>query len=320
MRRYGPLTFSSLILAGILTGCAASQAIMIASQMVDGVSYLATGKSTTDHALSGALDEDCALHRLIEGAAVCKEKPPVPANDIQTASLAGAPVLLPDDVVEELAEDLIEGHEVSPVTGHVTGPVTGTAEPLAQQAAPEMDQKSGQSPGQVAQTSDQSARVSRGFGADMFFVPHHAGDADAPVKNKNLAGDTPILPDSAKVVPVPEKNTAAAPVADSVSTPSVGKPDKQFFIVLGSFSTRGNAQLATKQMPDSVTPVLVSHAGPRIAVADIRGRTFYRVILGPLDRPTTVQARRQFVAAGLRNTWMIAACGGVISTGCVAGH
>ena len=289
MRRYGPLVFPGLALAGFLTGCA-SPAIMIASQMVDGVSYLATGKSTTDHALSGALDEDCALHRALDGAAVCKKKSRDPASDIQTASLADAPD---------------QASQASQALGQALG-----------------------------QASGQSVQVSRGFGADMFFVPHHAGDVDDRAKNKNsknknLGGDTPAIPGTGDVGPesniaaVPDQAPSAGALAPGAVSParhSAGEPDKRFFIVLGSFSTRSNAQLAAGQMPNRVAPVLASHQGPRIAVADVRGRTFYRVILGPLDQPSTRQARRQFVAAGLGNTWTIAACGGVISTGCVAGH
>jgi hypothetical protein len=324
MRRYGPLVFPGLALAGFLTGCA-SPAIMIASQMVDGVSYLATGKSTTDHALSGALDEDCALHRALDGAAVCKKKSREPASDIQTASLADAPVTLPDGpdgAMETLSEDtpdVLVGNEVGSAVDQKTGEVPDQASQASQA---------------LGQASGQSVQVSRGFGADMFFVPHHAGDVDDRAKNKNsknknLGGDTPAIPGTGDVGPesniaaVPDQAPSAGALAPGAVSParhSAGEPDKRFFIVLGSFSTRSNAQLAAGQMPNRVAPVLASHQGPRIAVADVRGRTFYRVILGPLDQPSTRQARRQFVAAGLGNTWTIAACGGVISTGCVAGH
>ena len=76
-------------------GCA-PPAVMIASQATDGVSYLTTGKSTTDHLLSTALDEDCALHRVISGVAVCQDDQHKP---VQTASLADTPVI-GDDAAE----------------------------------------------------------------------------------------------------------------------------------------------------------------------------------------------------------------------------
>jgi hypothetical protein len=54
-----------LILA--LGGCAVvavPPAVTIASYAADGISYLATGKSLTDHAISEVADEDCVLFRV----------------------------------------------------------------------------------------------------------------------------------------------------------------------------------------------------------------------------------------------------------------
>ncbi len=39
----------------------------------DGISYLATKKSVSDHLVSKVLDKDCALHRIISKNKVCKE-------------------------------------------------------------------------------------------------------------------------------------------------------------------------------------------------------------------------------------------------------
>ncbi len=39
--------------------------------MADGVSYVATGKSTTDHAISAVAREDCALLRVVRNEAIC---------------------------------------------------------------------------------------------------------------------------------------------------------------------------------------------------------------------------------------------------------
>ena len=37
----------------------------------DGASYIATGKSTKDHAISYAMDQDCAMYRIIKGEKIC---------------------------------------------------------------------------------------------------------------------------------------------------------------------------------------------------------------------------------------------------------
>ena len=59
-----------------LAGCVAPPIITYASAALDGVSFVATGKSVGDHALSARVDEDCALLRAVterDVKAVCRE-------------------------------------------------------------------------------------------------------------------------------------------------------------------------------------------------------------------------------------------------------
>ena len=59
----------------LLMGCAAIPAPLIALSHVhtgaDVVSVIATGKTTTDHAISKILNKDCVLFRLIKGKKIC---------------------------------------------------------------------------------------------------------------------------------------------------------------------------------------------------------------------------------------------------------
>jgi cell division septation protein DedD len=55
-----------------LSGCGLPPAVTIASYAADGVSYLVTGKTVTDHGISAATGQDCAvIGHLIEGKPVC---------------------------------------------------------------------------------------------------------------------------------------------------------------------------------------------------------------------------------------------------------
>ena len=60
---------------GLLGGCAVPTAVTVASLAADGVSYAATGKSVTDHGLSAATGEDCALLRVFQHRSVCHGDP-----------------------------------------------------------------------------------------------------------------------------------------------------------------------------------------------------------------------------------------------------
>ena len=58
-----------------LSGCivALPPAIQLASLALDGVSYASTGKSVTDHAISGITDQDCAVARVLKGDDICTQ-------------------------------------------------------------------------------------------------------------------------------------------------------------------------------------------------------------------------------------------------------
>ncbi|MGE5146245.1 MAG: SPOR domain-containing protein [Candidatus Eiseniibacteriota bacterium] len=102
-------------LASALAGCVGvvPPAVTIASYAVDTVSYIATGKTTTDHALSGVADEDCVLLRAVVLENPCRPYP-TPDSDLAVeleTSYGG------EDVSTELADaDLAAGGRRGPAT------------------------------------------------------------------------------------------------------------------------------------------------------------------------------------------------------------
>ena len=54
------------------SACALPPAVAIASYAADGVSFIATGKSVTDHAVSAVAQQDCALYRVLLGSDICR--------------------------------------------------------------------------------------------------------------------------------------------------------------------------------------------------------------------------------------------------------
>lgn len=66
----------SLALIGLpllLGGCGLPPALTAASWALDGVSYLVSGKSVTDHAISEVAAQDCALFRVVQGREFCED-------------------------------------------------------------------------------------------------------------------------------------------------------------------------------------------------------------------------------------------------------
>ena len=65
------ILFSALAVM-VLSGCAVLiNPTTIASAVIDGVSYAATGKGPADHMISGLTDQDCAIHRGFTDKPVC---------------------------------------------------------------------------------------------------------------------------------------------------------------------------------------------------------------------------------------------------------
>ncbi len=56
-----------------LGACALPLPLQIASWAVDGISYLMTSKSVTDHGLSVVVGQDCAVYRAVTEGAICRE-------------------------------------------------------------------------------------------------------------------------------------------------------------------------------------------------------------------------------------------------------
>lgn len=54
-----------------LGACGLPPALSVASWALDGVSYIVTGKSVTDHAISEVAQQDCALLRVVQGRELC---------------------------------------------------------------------------------------------------------------------------------------------------------------------------------------------------------------------------------------------------------
>ena len=53
--------------------CAVPLPLQIATWAADGISYLLTSKSMSDHGLSAAVGQDCAVHPAITEGTVCRE-------------------------------------------------------------------------------------------------------------------------------------------------------------------------------------------------------------------------------------------------------
>ena len=76
---------SIIVCTVILSGCALPVPVQIASWALDGISFLATKKSLSDHGLSMVAQKDCAIWRSLKGDEICSEN-----DDAGTFAVASA--------------------------------------------------------------------------------------------------------------------------------------------------------------------------------------------------------------------------------------
>ena len=142
-----------LALPLLLNGCALPPVIGAVAYLIDGASYVETGKSVSDHALSAVAHEDCAMWRLLKGELICQGPndkgkknaiaiaaattvypgdAPDSDSDVQPTMVAEAPAAVEPAVAERLAA-------IAPAAGEAATPAPPSAnwEPVLTIRAPD---------------------------------------------------------------------------------------------------------------------------------------------------------------------------------------
>jgi hypothetical protein len=282
-----PWRKGAVLLLGLLAGGCFLPAYQIVSWTATGVSYAFSGKGMGDHALSLAVNKDCATLRLLAGNEICVDYegdyddawsamastwkvPQADGVDDADAGVvnSGEPMQRP---ILALAADVADHEEPSPVI-------------LAEFRQP-VDQSRTRNPvrgldfdglaalGRLTPETRNSIWQSQ--------APTVRGlDFDGLVKTVRRSPD------------MPAKTIIA--LADAAANPVI-------FLVIGSFSDRSNANRLSAKF--SAFRSVVS-----TVVTD--GRTVYRLLTGPLAKSELRTKRAELVRAGIRNSWAVRLCQG----------
>ena len=77
----------AVVLSNCVTVAAIPPAVQYIGTAATVVSYLATGKGTSDHVISAISEQDCALHRALLEKEICTEEPGNQALPSEVAAL-----------------------------------------------------------------------------------------------------------------------------------------------------------------------------------------------------------------------------------------
>jgi hypothetical protein len=255
------------VLSLVLSGCLLPPAYQIASWTVTGFSYLFTGKSMSDHALSVAMQQDCAIHRVIAGSRVCLLHSGEPVDDLTAVALlgdelegtAGYPVVLDPVTLPAQMGDLVG------VLGAAAKPTT---QPDALAVLP------------LVGTSSHLAQA-------LNDIAPAAGTTDHDKVWRKALSPTP------SAAQPPQRIRAANWVASLNAQPSAGG---SHYLVIGSFLSAGNAERLSLRHASLGAAVLRTKRG---------GETWYRVAAGPFARQQLAGAQERLKTAGILKSWAL---------------
>ncbi len=281
-----------LVAFGLMVGGCFLPAYQVASWTATGVSFVFSGKGMGDHALSLAMNKDCASLRLLEGKDVCVEyedehedswsamastwKMPEPNEDSVAENWAGTA----DDPAIQPALAQVSNDENSPTM------VIAAHNQSAEAETPEkptvgLDFNGLTVPSWVVSVPSESVWARNSFaprGLDFDGLVK-SSSFDGRVKASSRESDTSL-------VLTQLRETTAEPV---------------IYLVIGSFRDEENANRLGAKYENLATAVSKSETD---------GRTIYRLLTGPIKRNLLTQNRARLVKLGIRNSWAVRLCRG----------
>ncbi len=274
-----------------LGGCALPPALSIASLMVDGVSYAASGKSVQDHALSAATDEDCALWRVVKGLAICRDK-----DGGTDSAVAGKSDAAPDEtaIAPELRAARAEALDTpqpiivaqlsmppfSPMGNVVVPMPSGNQRPTVALVPPIAVAMSDANPAKIATSAIAATPIAS------------TAVQAVPVPLMTAQPAMAMLGAAAKFSAAPAPKVAVA----SSRTKDGRAKDGLVLVVLASFNENSQAVDAARSL---------ARLSARVIEGQVHGRMVHRVVAGPYTPVRAVHARRAARSAGVADSWLL---------------
>lgn len=317
---FGVLGGSALLVAG----CAVPVPLQVASWALDGISFLTTEKSMTDHGLSMVTQQDCAVWRGVTEGDLCKDWDS--DDESLLASLQGAgkdealdnpktPVLVASFApaarsdIPPLATELDDGlPNVEELANFETAagpaeslPVASMTRPMAMMVSVPVRL----APRVKAATAVQSARPAAKR-AQQRAMQRVRAVSSAAIRATYRQRVTARVNTVAKVIDATVPKAVAVVVKQTtrkrVTVPAVlpqfsgDEPRTGVYFVVGSFRNYGNARDFAGRYEGLV---------PEVLAAKLDGAPVYRVVVGPVIEGRERVVHRRLSHSGIRNSWAI---------------
>ena len=262
-------------------------AYQIVSWTATGVSYVFSGKGLGDHAISLAMNQDCATWRVFRGKKICVDygrdfensweamtstwKVPAPGGTDNSVLVAGNPDDPVTDVPTRAAAPEVARNAETPPENASKGPA-----PVATDLKPA------------------GGTVIEGLPVPQWAVARRdeASWVRAAFAQRDASLTTFVERDA-------DAKTEEAP-----PDPVAGKVEPALYLVIGSFRSESNAKRLAER-----------HSGISTAISKATSEhgTFYRLLAGPLEHASLAATRSRLGEAGFRNAWAVRLCHGSLT-------
>jgi hypothetical protein len=289
------IRIAGALLAPLALGaCGLPIGVQIASLFADGVSYLTTDKSLTDHGISAVTGEDCALWRGVEGDKICH----VPATDKEAETIVAA-----------------LGTPKAPISSPVETAARGDADlpaevfaetPEALPAKPSVIALNERQPKPVTKAPTPAAADAMILGTELPPPPqpaHVRRVVDTVKLAEALPPPPPAAPPAAKPEPQrpiklaqPKLEQASVKLPAKAAAKPAISAGKATYYVIASYHRAADAAKFAKRNAKTQTQVIEGTAS---------GRQVFRVAVGPVDRKDSRAVKARLKQAGFKDTWRL---------------
>lgn len=282
------IRIAGALLAPLALGaCGLPIGVQIASLFADGVSYLTTDKSLTDHGISAVTGEDCAIWRGVEGGDICRETGD--EKDSETIMATLGQLTQPQRPEQE---QMLYGDADLPaeLSGAAPAPrseptiIAALAEPKREPAAM----------GMALSGPDSMilGRVSPVAPAEMPPVRRKTDTAQPAASAGN-----PAMPVQAAVpAPTPVLAAATTPLPALPAKAKAVKAVKATYYIIASYHRADDAARFSKNH---------DRWQPRVIEGSAKGHQVFRVAVGPIDKAAGHAMKKRLKKAGFKDTWRL---------------
>ena len=287
----------------VLLGGCLPPVLQVASWTVSGASYVFSGKGVGDHVLSLASEKDCATWRVLQGKRICVDH----EKDFENSWDAVASTFK-----VPAADQSKTSWDANSETGEAVAEMTvWPAETTVQVATAKVDEAPPapvNSPTSVTLVSVDPASEDELFFGDEAEVQANAQASlvvketpkNAPVLLAGADNTGDLAPASGPLISEEvEKEVADKPLVTYAHVERRVDAKPGIYLVIGSFRSNNRAEILQSKHTTLETAIMK---------ASVSGRSLFRVLAGPIERPGLASARKVLSNAGVRNSWAMRLC------------